>query len=110
MRLIDADALLSGNDSDVISVEAIKNAPTVDAVILPCKPGDDYWWIHDNETLDIECDKGGIKAVIVYEDHFGMIDVDRECLNLHTEWSCLSREEAEKLREKLLVRLNKKAP
>lgn len=70
-------------------------------MVLPCKPGDDYWWV-SSETLEINHEVGGITAVVVYKDHFKIIDQSGEMCDLGTQWSCLSREEAEAFREKLL--------
>ena len=51
MRLIDADALLASEWDLCDAVEAIKNAPTVDAVpVVRCKDcdGKDCWYKDDN--------------------------------------------------------------
>ena len=68
---------------------------------LPCKPGDDCWWV-DCETLEVRCDKGGIKGIAIYEYRIELIDPAGEYRELHGQWGCLSREEAEAYREKLL--------
>ena len=71
------------------------------SVDLPCKPGDDCWWV-DSETLEIHHEAGGITGVVVYADRIEILDLAGERLPLHTQWSCLSREEAEAVREKML--------
>ena len=70
-------------------------------VVLPCLPGDDCWFV-DSETLEVECEKGGITAVVVYADRIEILDLAGEPRTLHSQWCCLSREEAEAFREKLL--------
>lgn len=71
-------------------------------VDLPCKPGDDFWWV-DEDTLEIHHEKGGIKGVVVYLDKpVEIIDADGERSETGTCWCCLSLEEAETIREKML--------
>lgn len=50
-RLIDADALeekgVEFSDTNIyVPIEAVWDAPTVDAVILPCKPGDIVFYLN----------------------------------------------------------------
>lgn len=70
-------------------------------MVLPCKPGDDYWWV-SSETLEIHHEEGGIIGVAIYKDCFKIIDRSGEVCPLGTQWCCLTREEAESFREKLL--------
>lgn len=70
-------------------------------ITLPCKPGDDCWWVN-SQTLEVSCDKGGIKGLAIYEDRIEIIDLAGEPRELHGQWGCLSREEAEAFRARLL--------
>lgn len=61
MRLIDADALeekgVQFTDTNVyIPIEAVWNAPTVEAVVLPCKPGTTVYEILNNTDACLDCD------------------------------------------------------
>ena len=71
-------------------------------VVLPCKPGDDYWWV-SSETLEINHEEGGITGVVVYKDnHFKIVDKLGDLCDIGTQWCCLTKEEAETFREKLM--------
>ena len=65
MRLIDADVLKELCGEDIAAL--IDSVPTVDAVVLSFKPGDDIWAV-DEEQGRIYCEEGGIKAVAVCKD------------------------------------------
>lgn len=67
---------------------------------LPCKPGDDIWLV-DSETMEVYCEKGGISAVVVCKDGFYILDSVGERRELHGQWGCLTREEAEAFRDKM---------
>ena len=105
MRLINADALLERfSERGVLgaSIRAVINeAPTVDAVDLPCPIGSDCWWV-DFETMEVRCEKGGITGFVVLKDEILALDSSGERMELHTEWCCLTREEAEAFRERML--------
>lgn len=68
---------------------------------FPCKPGDDIWLV-DNDTMEVYCEKGGISGVVVYKDGFAILDSIGELRELHSQCGCLTREEAEAFRDKLL--------
>ena len=70
-------------------------------VVLPCKPGDDYWWV-SSETLEINHEEGGITGVVVYKDHFKIVDKLGDLCDIGTQWCCLTREEAEAFRAKMM--------
>lgn len=63
---------------------------------LPCKVGDDIYWI-DSETEKIIREKGAIKAVCYFgEGKFEVIvEGDSEPEAIGTKWCMLTREEAE---------------
>ena len=69
-------------------------------VELPCPIGSDIWWV-SSETLEVHCEKGGVTGFVVLEDEILALDKAGERFSLHTQWGCLSREEAEAFREKL---------
>lgn len=70
-------------------------------VELPCPVGSDCWWI-DDETAEVKCEKGGITGFVVLKDEILALDLNGERLKIHSEWCCLTREEAEAFRKKLL--------
>lgn len=70
-------------------------------VELPCPIGSDCWWV-SNETMEIHYEKGGITGFVVLEDKILALDSAGEQVELHSQWCCLTREEAEVFREKLL--------
>ena len=61
---------------------------------LPFEIGDDLWWVSD-ETNEACCDKGGICGVAIHKDGIYIIDRGREQTKLHSQYGCLSKEEAE---------------
>lgn len=70
---------------------------------LPCKLGDDLYWINDEEMKVEKCENG-IKGILIKEDGFhvatsitvDMIDIDK----VGSQWALLSEEQAEqKLKE-----------
>lgn len=83
MRLIDADALMESlydelSEGEVIyriPPSAIDNAPTVDAIPLPCKVGDEVWCVRDTRV----CNKPvkGTVTEIYFRDNMDMCIVVR---------------------------------
>lgn len=71
-------------------------------VELPCPIGSDIWWVN-GETLEVECEKGGITGFVILEDEILALDKAGERNELHSRWCCLTKEEAEAIREKLLT-------
>ena len=68
-------------------------------VELPCKVGDDLYWISDENK--VECLKNAIIGVVVKNDGFEVLDTDGNRDKLGTRFAYLTREEAEKaLRER----------
>lgn len=61
---------------------------------LPFDIGDDLWWVSD-ETKEVCCEEGGIRGVAIHEDGIYLIDRGREQVKLHSQYGCLTREEAE---------------
>ena len=68
---------------------------------FPCPIGSDYWWV-SSETMEVECEKGGIVGFVVLKDEVYALDAEHTWMELHSQWCCLTREEAEAFREKLL--------
>ena len=66
-------------------------------IVLPCKVGDDIWWI-DTEANEINCAENDIKAICYYgEGNFKVIVCDEETPeDIGTEWCMLTKEEAER--------------
>lgn len=72
-------------------------------VKLPCKLGDDLYWI-DAEEMKVEKHENGIKGILLKEDGFyvatsitaDLLDIDK----VGSRWALLSKEQAEqKLKE-----------
>ena len=70
-------------------------------VDIPCKPGTDCWWV-DSETMEVQYEKGGITGFVVLEGKILALDTAGERMEIHSQWCCLTKEEAEAFREKLL--------
>ena len=70
-------------------------------VSLPCPIGSDCWWV-SSETLEVECEEGGITGFVILKDEILALDKAGERMEIHGQWCCLTREEAEAFREKLL--------
>ena len=68
---------------------------------LPCPIGSDFWWV-DDDTMEVKCEKGGITGFVVLKDEVLALNADGDRLEIHSEWCCLSREEAEAIRDKML--------
>lgn len=69
-------------------------------VDLPCKPGSDCWYV--NSEMEVTYEKGGITGFVVHEGEILALDLSGEMMELHTRWCCLTKEEAEAFREKLI--------
>jgi len=67
---------------------------------LPFELGDDLWWV-DSEDNEIRCEKGGIRGVAIRNEKTYIIGVDGEMFELHSQWGCLTKEEAETIRRNL---------
>ena len=100
MRLIDADAIVTDN-LDVR--KALRNAPTVkNAIALPFMPGDDLWFVDDEDDYKVKRFDDKVLAVAYFGGkrfrvvHKGGMFIPGEG-NL-----CTSKEEAEALRDELL--------
>lgn len=68
---------------------------------LPCPIGSDIWWV-DDETMEVKCEKGGVTGFIIREREILALDKAGEAFELNSQWGCLTREEAEAIREKML--------
>ena len=91
MRLIDADKLIqemhriaTETNSESIHIdclvdEAVGNAPTVDAVLLPCKVGDDVYIIPIKVNFDLNILSGLEKNNRVYHQKVAEIVFTQDC-------------------------------
>lgn len=68
---------------------------------LPCPIGSDIWWV-DDETLEVKLEEGGVTGFVILKNEILALDKTGERNELHSQWCCLSREEAESIREQLL--------
>ena len=73
----------------------------INTVVLPCPIGSDYWWV-DSETKEVKCEKGGITGFVILKDKILALDLVGESMEIHSQWCCLSEEEAVAFREKLM--------
>lgn len=67
-------------------------------VVLPCKIGDDIWWI-DAETYSVECEKNGVTGFIIKKDEILIRDRTGGEDHIGTQYCYLSKEDAEKALE-----------
>lgn len=72
---------------------------------LPCKLGDDFYWISDEEPEHgIKSEVkicGKIKGIAVMEDGFYIIDEDGDMNKVGSRYALLTREDAEKKLEEM---------
>ena len=73
----------------------------INTVVLPYPIGSDCWWV-DNETKEVHCEKGGITGFVILKDEILALDLSGERVSLHSQWCCLSEEEAMSFREQML--------
>ena len=62
-------------------------------VVLPCKVGDDIYWINDEEN-SVSVQKNGIRGILVRKDGFAIEDTDGYIDIAGTKYCYLTREEA----------------
>ena len=67
-------------------------------VVLPCKIGDDIWWI-DSENYSVECEKNGVTGFIIKKDEILIRDRTGGEDRIGTQYCYLSKEDAEKALE-----------
>lgn len=70
-------------------------------IVLPCPIGSDCWWV-DDDTMEVKCEEGGITGFVILKDKILALDSCGERMEIHSEWCCLSKEEAEEIRDKML--------
>lgn len=80
-------------------------------VMLPCKPGDDVYWLDNDwdgekDVWRVKCDKRGVGAVVVRgKDDFAIIGRDsvRDCdvEEIGDRWSFLTEEDAQAAIERM---------
>lgn len=63
-------------------------------IVLPCKVGDDLWWI-DGEDCTVKVDKGGVKGIAITADGVRIMDGCGGYDEIGTQYCYLTREEAE---------------
>ena len=61
-------------------------------IILPCKIGDDLYWISDEN--EVECQRNAIVGIVVEDGCFEALDIDGNIDKIGTRYAYLSREEA----------------
>lgn len=63
-------------------------------IVLPCKVGDDLWWI-DAEDWSVKVDKGGVKGIAITADGVRIMDGCGGFDEIGTQYCYLSEEAAE---------------
>ena len=63
-------------------------------VELPCRVGDDLYWISDEN--EVECQRNAIVGIVVEDGCFEALDIDGNIDKIGTRYAYFSREEAEK--------------
>ena len=103
MRLVDADKLSKLHPE---IADLLNEAPTENAIVLPYNPGDSMWYIGTENGFKIKKYKEVIRGVAYYGDgKFKMISEDGEIFEPGGPCCCLSIEEAEVTRAKMLEEL-----
>ena len=76
-------------------------------VVMPCKPGDDLYWVDDEDgEWHVKRTEKGIRGVIVYRDGiFQLMTSDGEIEDIGTRWTYLKREDAVDSLKKALERM-----
>lgn len=64
-------------------------------IVLPCKIGDDIWWIN-SETNSVECEKNGVSGFIIKKDEVLVRDKTGSEDRIGTQYCYLTKEDAEK--------------
>lgn len=67
--------------------------------ILPCKVGDDIWWIGD-EVPFVMCDEGGVAGIAITKDGVRILDHHGGLDEIGNRYCYLTKEDAEKALEK----------
>lgn len=80
-----------GTGNTVRADHLIANGVTV----LPCKIGDDIWWI-DAEKWSVECEKNGVTGFVVKKNEILIRDTAYEEFRIGSQYCYLSKEDAEK--------------
>ena len=66
--------------------------------VLPCKVGDDIWWIDDEESM-VRCEVAGVKGIVITEDGFMILDSHNDLNRIGTQFCYLTKEDAERALE-----------
>lgn len=64
-------------------------------VVLPCKIGDDIWWI-DAERWSVECEKNAVTGLIITKDEVLVRDKTGGGDRIGTQYCYLTKDDAEK--------------
>ena len=67
-------------------------------IALPCKIGDDIWWI-DSENNSVECEKNGVTGFIIKKNEILIRDRTGGEDKIGTQYCYLSKDDAEKALE-----------
>lgn len=66
-------------------------------VELPCRVGDDLYWISDEN--EVKCQRNAIVGIVVKDSGFEVLDTDGNIDKIGTRYTYLTREEAERALE-----------
>lgn len=67
-------------------------------VELPCKIGDDIWWI-DDEAPFVKCEKGGVRGIAILPEGIRVIASNGDFEEIGTRYCYLTRKDAERALE-----------
>ena len=68
-------------------------------VELPCRVGDDLYWISDEN--EVKCQKNAIVGIVVKDNGFEVLDTDGNIDKIGTRYAYFTREEAERALEEI---------
>ncbi len=103
MRLIDADKLAELHPE---IADLLVEAETVDAIVLPYKPGDNMWYVATEDGYKIKMYDEVIHGVAYYgDDRFELISKDGEHSDVGESYCCISIEQAKEVRQRMLSQL-----
>ena len=83
------------NNTQFFACEHYKDKSLI--VELPCRAGDDLYWISDEN--EVKCQRNAIVGIVVKDSGFEVLDTDGNIDKIGTRYAYLTREEAERALE-----------
>ena len=85
------------NNTEVFVCEHYKDKSFI--AELPCRVGDDLYWISISEETEVKCHRNAIVGIVVKDSGFEVLDTDGNIDKIGTRYAYLTREEAERALE-----------